>query len=156
MFAHQAGIGFGVQSPVQGTAGLADRFESFYFQALAQMREVTEHEFESVRQGILASITKTPDTLSEEFGPLETDLRLGNAAFDSRDRLVRAMEKTTLPEVLRAYEAIVLGPGGTRALIQIQGSRFGEFGWARKKNATEVAQPEEFHRLMGLQRYQGL
>lgn len=156
MFAHNAGIGFGVQSPVQGTAGLTDRFESFYFRALAQMREVTEHEFESVRQGILASMTKTPDTLSEEFGPLETDLRLGNAAFDSRDRLVRALEKTTLPEVLRAYETIVLGPGGTRALIQIQGSRFDEFGWARKKNATEVARPEEFHRLMGLQRYQGL
>jgi len=156
MFAHHAGIGFGVQSPVQGTAGLADRFESFYFRALAQMREVTEHEFESVRQGVLASITKTPDTLSEEFGPLETDLRLGNAAFDSRDQLVRALEQATLPEVLRAYETIVIGPGGTRALIQIQGSRFGEFGWARKKNAAVVAQPEEFHSLMGLQRYQGL
>jgi protease III len=44
MFAHNAGIGFGVQSPVQGTAGLADRFESFYFRALAQMRAVTEQK----------------------------------------------------------------------------------------------------------------
>jgi protease-3 len=156
MFAHNAGIGFGVQSPVQGTAGLADRFESFYFRALAQMRAVTEEEFEGVRQGILASMTKTPDTLAEEFGPLETDLRLGNAAFDGRERLVRALEKTTLAEVVRTYETIILGPGGTRALIQIQGSRFEEFGWARKKNAVEVARPEEFHRIMGLQRYQGL
>ena len=156
MFAHNAGIGFGVQSPVQGTAGLADRFESFYFRALKQMRAVTEQEFESVRQGVLASMTKTPDTLNEEFGPLETDLRLGNADFDGRDRLVRALETTTLPEVVRTFETIVLGPGGTRALIQIQGSRFGEFGWARKKNAAEVAQPEEFHRLMGRQLYRGL
>lgn len=156
MFAHNAGIGFGVQSPVQGTAGLADRFESFYFRALTQMRTVTEGEFESVRQGVLASMTKAPDTLGEEFGPLETDLRLGNSAFDGRDRLVRALEKTTLSEVVRAYETIVLGPGGTRALIQIQGSRFDDFGWARKKNAAEVAQPEEFHRLMGRQIYRGL
>lgn len=156
MFAHHAGIGFGVQSPVQGAAGLADRFESFYFWALAQMRAVTEQEFESVRQGVLASMTKTPDTLGEEFGPLETDLRLGNPLFDGRQQLVQALENATLAEVVRAYETLVLGPGGTRAMIQIQGSRFEEFGWARKKNAAEVAQPEDFHRLMGLQRYKGL
>lgn len=34
MFAHCAGIGFGVQSPVQGTAGLADRFDSFISEPL--------------------------------------------------------------------------------------------------------------------------
>jgi protease-3 len=156
MFAHAAGIGFGVQSPVQGTAGLADRFESFYFNALSQLRGVTKEEFESTRQGVLASLTKTPDTLEEEFGWLETDLRLGNRAFDGREQLVAAVKHATLAEVVRAYETMVLGPGGTRALIQIQGSRFGDFGWARKIGATQVAQPEDFHRLMGVQSYRGL
>lgn len=156
MFAHNAGIGFGVQSPVQGTAGLADRFESFYFRALEQMRGVTKEEFEDVRQGVLASLTKSPDTLEEEFGWLETDLRLGNRNFDSRDLLVDALKQITLPEVVRAYETMVIGPGGTRALIQIQGSRFSDFGWARKPDARPVKEPEDFHKLMGLQRYQGL
>lgn len=156
MFAHSAGIGFGVQSPVQGTAGLADRFESFYFNALAQMRGVTKEEFEGVRQGVLASLTKSPDTLEEEFGWLETDLRLGNRDFDSLGRLVDALKTITLPEVVRSYETMVLGPGGTRAVIQVQGSRFSDFGWARKTGAALVEQPEDFHRLMGLQRYQGL
>lgn len=156
MFAHAAGIGFGVQSPVQGTAGLADRFESFYFQALSQLRGVTGEEFESVRQGVLASLTKNPDTLEEEFGWLETDLRLGNRAFDGRIQLVESLKRTTLTEVVRSYETMVLGPGGTRALIQIQGSRFGEFGWARKPGAAQVAESMEFHRLMGVQRYRGL
>lgn len=156
MFAHCAGIGFGVQSPVQGTAGLADRFESFYFKALAQIRGVTAEEFEAVRQGVLASLTKTPDTLDEEFGWLETDLRLGNSAFDSRDGLVRAVEKAALAEVVRTYETLVMGPGGTRALIQIQGSRFTDFGWANKPGAVQTPTPEEFHKLMGTQRYRGL
>jgi protease-3 len=156
MFAHAAGIGFGVQSPVQGTAGLAGRFESFYFQALSQLRGVTGEEFESVRQGVLASLTKSPDTLEEEFGWLETDLRLGNQAFDSRDNLIESLKKATLPEVVRSFETLVLGLGGTRALIQIQGSRFDDFGWARKPGAAQVEQPEDFHKLMGLQRYQGL
>ena len=156
MFAHGAGIGFGVQSPVAGTAGLADRFESFYFKALGQLRGVTPEEFESVRQGVLASLTKTPDTLDEEFGRFETDLRLGNAAFDGRDRLVRALGAVTLPEVVRAYETLVLGPGGTRAVIQIQGTRFEEFGWAEKRGAALTPQFEDFHRLMGVQRYRGL
>jgi protease-3 len=156
MFAHAAGIGFGVQSPVQGTAGLADRFESFYFKALSQLRGVTGEEFESVRQGVLASLTKSPDTLEEEFGWLETDLRLGNQAFDGREQVVESLKRTTLPEVVRAYETMVLGPGGTRALIQIQGTRFNDFGWARKTGAEQVEQPQDFHRLMGLQRYQGL
>ena len=156
MFAHAAGIGFGVQSPVQGTAGLAGRFGSFYYTALSQLRGVTGEEFESVRQGVLASLTKNPDTLEEEFGWLETDLRLGNQAFDGRNNLIESLKKATLPEVVRSYETLVLGPGGTRALIQIQGSRFGEFGWARKAGAAQVAEPVEFHRLMGVQRYRGL
>jgi protease-3 len=156
MFVRGAGIGFGVQSPVAGTAGLADRFESFYFKALGQLRGVTQEEFESVRQGVLASLTKTPDTLDEEFGRFETDLRLGNAAFDGRERLVRALGAVTLPEVVRAYETLVLGPGGTRVVIQIQGTRFEDFGWAEKRGAVLTPQFEDFHRLMGVQRYRGL
>ncbi|WP_028576280.1 pitrilysin [Desulfomicrobium escambiense] len=156
MFAHGAGIGFGVQSPVAGTADLADRFESFYFKALSQLRGVTDEEFESVRQGVLASLTKTPDTLDEEFGWYETDLRLGNAAFDGLERLVAAVEKAKLREVVRAYETLVLGPGGTRVLVQIQGSRFRDLGWADKKGAVQTPRFEEFHRVMGAQRYRGL
>ncbi len=156
MFAHCSGIGFGVQSPVQGTAGLADRFDSFYFRALSQLRAMTPEEFEGVRQGVLASLTKAPDTLDEEFGWLETDLRLGNPAFDGRAKLVRAVEEVVLPEVVRTYETLVLGPGGTRVLIQIQGSRFADMGWAEKSGAVQIPEPEEFHRLMGVQRYRGL
>ena len=156
MFAHAAGIGFGVQSPVQGTVGLAERFESFYFTALRQLRGVSGEEVESVRQGVLASLTKTPDTLEEEFGWLETDLRLGNQAFDGLEKLVKALQTTDLSDVVRAYETMVLGPGGTRVLIQIQGSRFDDFGWTRKQGAVTVAKPEDYHRLMGVQRYQGL
>lgn len=156
MFARAAGIGFGVQSPVQGTAGLADRFESFYFHALGQMRAVTAAEFEGVRQGVLASLTKVPDTLDEEFGWLETDLRLGNARFDGRTELVRAVEKTSLAEVVRAYETLVLGPAGTRVMIQVQGTRFKDLGWAEKKGAAPISRPDEFHALMGVQRYRGL
>jgi protease-3 len=51
---------------------------------------------------------------------------------------------------------MVLGPGGTRVLIQIQGSRFDDFGWTREQGAVTVAKPEDYHRLMGVQRYQGL
>ena len=156
MFAHGAGIGFGVQSPVAGTAGLADRFESFYFKALSQLRGVSEGEFESVRQGVLASLTKAPDTLDEEFGWHETDLRLGNAAFDGLERLVAAVEKAKLREVVRAYEPLVLGPGGTRVLIQIQGSRFRDQGWAVRHGAVQTPGFEDFHRLVGVQRYRGL
>lgn len=156
MFAHGAGIGFGVQSPVAGTADLADRFESFYFKALSQLRGVTAEEFESVRQGVLASLTKTPDTLDEEFGWYETDLRLGNAAFDGLQRLVAAVEKAKLLEAVRAYETLVLGPGGTRVLIQIQGSRFRDLGWAARHGAVLTPGFEDFHRLVGVQRYRGL
>jgi len=156
MFANAAGIGFGVQSPVAGTAGLADRFESFYFNALSQMRGVTEEEFESVRQGVLASLTKAPDTLDEEFGWLETDLRLGNPAFDTRAKLVKAVQKATLAEVVRSYETLVMGPAGTRAVIQIQGTRFADLGWAGKPGAVQIKAPGDFHDLVGVQQYRGL
>lgn len=156
MFAHCAGVGFGAQSPVAGTAELVDRFGAFFFHALEQMRGVTAEEFETVRLGALASITRTPDTLEEEFGWLEADLRLGNAAFDGRTRLTEALRRTTLPEVVRLYETLILGPRGTRVLIQAQGQRFQGAGFAKKPGAVEVTEPEGFHTLMGAQRYRGL
>lgn len=156
MFAHCAGLGFGVQSPVAGTAELSDRFESFYFHALQQIRGVTKEEFEDVRQGLLATLTRTPDTLEEEFGWLETDLRLGNAKFNSRANVVQALQKATLPQVVRLYETLILGPRGTRVLIQAQGQRFQSAGLAKKTGAKEMTEPGEFHNLMGVQRYQGL
>lgn len=156
MFAHAAGIGFGVQSPILGAAGLADRFESFYFRGLRQLRSVSTEEFEAVRQGLLASLTKTPDTLSEEFGWLETDLRLGNPAFDGRAKMIRALKRATLEQVVRAYETLVLGPAGARALIQVQGTRFEAQGWAERRGAVQTSEPEAFHKLMGVQRYRGL
>ena len=156
MFAHAAGIGFGVQSPVQGTAGLAGRFESFYFSALRNLRRLSADEFETVRQGVIASLTKTPDTLDEEFGWLETDLRLGNSRFDSREQTLVALERLTLPEVVRTYETLVLGRAGTRVLVQVQGTRYATQGWAEKPGAVQIRQPEDFHRMMGVQEYQGL
>lgn len=156
MFAQGAGIGFGVQSPVQGTAGLVGRFESFYFRALGQLRGVSAEEFEGVRQGVLASLTKLPDTLDEEFGWLETDLRLGNTRFDGRAQMVKALHEVSLAEVVRQFERVVLGPGGTRALLQVHGSRFLDHGWAEKPGAEQIPEPATFHRLMGVQRYRGL
>lgn len=155
MFAHCAGIGFGVQSPVRGTAGLAERFGSFYFRALRQLRSTSSGEFTRVRQGVLASLTEIPDTLGEEFGRLETDLRLGNPAFDSRSKLVRAVEGVTLAEVIRAYEVLVLGPGSTRVMVQVQGSRFSDT-WVDPAGSKRISRPADFHSLMGVQQYQGL
>lgn len=156
LFAHCAGVGFGVQSPVAGPLRLAERFASFYHQALGQMRGVTEEEFVSVRQGLLASLRKTPDTLAEEFSWLETDLRLGNAGFDGRKRLAEALESMDLAEVVRAYETLVLGPGGTRLRVQVRGSRFAESGWAEDASAVRIGDPEALHALLGVQRYRGL
>lgn len=156
MFGQAAGIGFGVQSPVQGAAGLADRFDSFYHWGLRQVRQVSAEEFESVRQGVLATLTKTPDALDEEFGWLDTDLRLGNSRFDGRQELVSALQQVTRSEVVRTYETLVLGRDGTRVLIQVQGTRHAGQGWATRPQAVVVQQPQDFHQLMDIQRYRGL
>jgi protease-3 len=156
IFAHCAGLGFGVQSPVAGTAELSDRFASFYFHALQQMRGVTKEEFEDVRQGLLAGLTKTPDTLEEEFSRLETDLRLGNAEFNSRDHLIQALREATLPQVVRLYETLILGSRGTRVQIQAQGRRFQDVEPVKTSEAKKMTKPGEFHNLMDVQRYQGL
>ena len=48
---------------------------------------------------------------------------LQTRSFDGKERLMRAVRAATLADVVRAYETLVLGPGGTRAIIQIQGTR---------------------------------
>lgn len=156
MFGQAVGIGFGVQSPVQGTSGLGDRFNSFYFWGLGQMRSVSIEEFESVRQGLLASITRPPDTLNAEFGVLETDLRLGNARFNSQKQLVDALQQVTLPQVVRTYETLVLGRLGTQVTIEVQGARHGHQPWIQNPWALTITSPQDFHELVDVQRYRGL
>lgn len=156
MYARGSGLGFGVQSPVQGTSMLQERFSAFYIRALGALRAVSPDEFERVRQGLVAEQARVPDTLDEEFGWLETDFRLGNARFDSRARFVSALRSVTLPEVLRAYERVVLGRSGTRVLIQVQGSRWADQGWATLPGAHVVTRPEHVHALLATQAYHGL
>lgn len=156
MFGRAVGIGFGVQSPVQGPAWLAGRFDSFYFWGLNQIRSVSTEEFESVRQGLLSTMTQSPDTLRAEFLELETDLRLGNVHFDSQKQLIDALQQVTLPQVVRTYETLVLGRLGTQVIIQVQGTRHAHLEWAENTLAVPITAPQDFHQLVDVQRYRGL
>ena len=156
MVGQYCGIGFGVQSPVQGTEYLEGRFRSFYPQFATDLAGIDTEEFEQVRQGLIASMTKTPDTLAEEFGWIEGDLRIGNTAFDSRTKIVAALKAARLVDVLGFYESMITKGQSTRLLIQVQGTRFEKNGWAEDKAASQAAKPSDAHVKLGRQVFRGL
>lgn len=156
MVGQYCGIGFGVQSPVQGTGYLEGRFRSFYPQFATDLAGIDTEEFEQVRQGLIASMTKTPDTLDEEFGWIEGDLRIGNTAFDSRAKIVAALKAARLVDVVEFYESMITKGQSTRLLIQVQGKRFEKNGWAEDKAAGQAAKPSDAHVKLGRQVFRGL
>ncbi len=113
------GLFFMVQSPVADAAALQAEVNSYLERWLAG--GVTEADFESHRDTLIAKLQQQPENLWEAAGRHWQDLLEGYTAFDSREQLLAAlrdlsfdqwwqmMETTLEPEQRRALTVYSLG-----------------------------------------------
>ena len=145
-------VTFYIQTPVKGPQAMLDRFEAYRGEYEAELAELTPESFEKFKAGVLTAYTEPPKNLSEEAGPFVGDWADENYDFDTREKLIAAIEAVTLESLQSFYLDTVMAESPSRILIQLKGKRYADEPFAAIEGATVIENVEAFHKRMPIQR----
>jgi protease-3 len=91
-----------------------------------QLAAVSAEEFATTKNSVLITLTQPSKNLSEEMDTFTGDWRDQQWQFDSRERLIAAVEKVTLDNVLNLHNRIEEGKDFGQVLIQMRGTKFAD------------------------------
>ncbi len=144
-------VALNIQTPVRNAVDMLDRLQRFTTEYRETLDNLTVEEFTRLRDGVLNELRLAPGNLAEEAAPYLQDWDRERYAFDSRARLIAAVEKTTLVDIQRFYRDTVLAEDRSSLLVQLRGTRFADAPFAVIPGAEPIAGLGEFHARMVLQ-----
>ena len=127
---------------------MLERFDAFRAEYREILAELSEEEFELIKAGLLTNLTEPPKNLAEEAGPFISDWNKERYAFDSKAKLIAAVQAVTLADIRDYYDDTVMVEDGARLLVQLRGRAFADQPFATLPNATIVESIEDFHATM--------
>ena len=145
------GFGLYIQTPVKGPADMQQRFDEFKQQYWNTLQQVTPEQFAALKQSLLVSLNEPPKNLFEEMQPLVSDWYRERFDFDSKQKLIAAVEQVTLADVQSFYQQTLLNPEAARISVQMRGTSFREQPFATLPNQQVVTDIAEFQRKMAKQ-----
>ncbi|PKG96071.1 insulinase family protein [Paraglaciecola sp. MB-3u-78] len=149
-FREQMLVAYYIQSPAKGLADVGDRIALFRKGFSKQLAAVTSEEFATTKNSVLITLTQPAKNLSEEMGKFIGDWRDQKWQFDSRDRLIAAIEKVTLDDVINLYNRIEGGKDFGQVLIQMRGTKFADQAFIEPEGAIKVTDIDSFHQQLSL------
>jgi len=144
-FREQMLLAFYIQSPAKGLAEVDERIALFRKGFSEQLAAVTLEEFTTIKNSVLITLTQPAKNLSEEMGKFTDDWREQQWQFDSRERLIAGIQKTTLHDLLNLYKRIEGGKDFGQVLIQMRGTKFADKAFIEPKGAIKVTDIDSFH-----------
>jgi len=144
-------LGFYIQTPVKEPVAMLERFEAFRHEYQANLAELTAEDFERIKAGVLTNLTEPPKNLAEEARPFIADWIKERYDFDSRAKLIAAVEAVTIEDIRRYYDATVMAEEPSKVLVQLRGRAFADQPFAEIEGATVVADVASFHKVMAKQ-----
>ncbi|RUO63541.1 insulinase family protein [Pseudidiomarina insulisalsae] len=142
------GFAMYIQTPVKDVAAMQARFDAFRDEYATVLAELTEAEFEQLKSSTLVTLKEPPKNMSEEAAPLISDWYREEFEFDSKQRLIDAVELVTLADVRKFYQDTMQNPSAARINVQMRGTKFAEQPFAEFAEQTTVEQLSEFHEQM--------
>ena len=143
-------VGFAmyIQTPVKSVADIQARFDSFKQQYAAELNKLTEDDFAKLKASALITLKEPAKNLREEVGPLINDWYREKFSFDSKQRLIDAVEQVTLADVKAFYRETMLNADAARISVQMRGTKFRDQPFADLPGQTKVTDVAAFHRQM--------
>jgi protease-3 len=145
-FRQQMLVAYYIQSPAKGLAEVDDRIALFRKGFTEQLAAITEDEFATTKNSVLITLTQPAKNLSEEMGEFTGDWREQLWNFDSKERLITAIETITLNDVKDLYQRIEGGKDFGRVIIQMRGTKFADKAFIEPKGAIKVTDIDGFHK----------
>lgn len=142
------GFGLYIQTPVKGPADMQQRFDEFKQQYWQTLQQVTPEQFTALQQSLLVSLNEPPKNLAEEMQPLVSDWYRERFEFDTKAKLIAAVEQVTLEDVKAFYQQTLLNPQAARISVQMRGTSFREQPFASLPNQQLVTDLAEFQQKM--------
>ena len=145
-FRQQMFVAYYIQSPAKGLAEVDERIALFRKGFTEQLAAITEEEFATTKNSVLITLTQPAKNLSEEMGEFTGDWREQLWNFDSKERLITAIETITLNDVKDLYQRIEGGKDFGRVIIQMRGTKFADKAFIEPKGAIKVTDIDGFHK----------
>lgn len=121
-----AALLFLVQSSERNLTDIAERVAQFREEYLPLLEEVASDEVEQLRRSLLAQLTQTPNDFYTEANRYLQDFYRNNTDFDTRDRLIAALEQVTRQDLIERYRSLMESEGQRRIILQVKGSAFAD------------------------------
>lgn len=148
MLGEYPAIGFIIQTPVKNPEEMYARFDAFKGEYLEAMQSLSQEQFDALKRGVLTNLTETPKNLAEEAGPFIADWAKEEYGFDSKKKLIAAVEAVTLEEAKAFYRDTLAGDDANEIVVQLRGESFAETPFAQPPGAEMVTEFEAFHERM--------
>ncbi|WNO59956.1 insulinase family protein [Rheinheimera sp. MMS21-TC3] len=143
-------VGFAmyIQTPVKNVVDMQARFDSFKQQYAIELKALTEEQFDQFKASTLITLKQPAKNLQQEVGPFLTDWYQEKFDFDSKQKLITAVEQLSLADVKDFYQQTMLNPDAARISVQMRGTKFQQQPFANLPKQTLVTDIAEFQRTM--------
>ena len=116
-----AGLVFIVQSPVAGAPALQREVGQFLRAYGDELGAMTEQEFAQHKRALVSRIMEEERQLSERSARFWQEIDRENFAFDTRERLVSAIESTALDDFRHFYASVLVGAQSRELVVRATG-----------------------------------
>ena len=144
-------IGFYIQTPVKNPVDMLARFDAYTVEFAEDVAALTEEDFERIKAGVITSLTKPAKNLAEEASPFARDWNRERYDFDSKAKLIAAVEQVTLADIQTHYQETVMTDNPSRILIQLRGRAYADDPYATIEGAQVITDIKAFHESMPVQ-----
>ena len=144
-FKEQMLVAYYIQSPAKGLTEVGKRIAIFRKGFTQQLADVSAEEFATTKNSVVITLTQPAKNLSQEMGKFTGDWRDQHWQFDSRERLITAVKKVTLNDVLNLYNRIENGKEFGQVLIQMRGTKFADKAFIEPEGTIKITDVDSFH-----------
>ena len=148
-------VGLYIQTPVMNAENMFARLQQFTVEYAETLGNLDLEAFNRLKDGVLNEIGQLPQNLAQEAAPFLQDWDRERYEFDSRARLLAAVENTALADIQRFYRESVSSADHSSLLLQLRGTRFADAPFARIAGVEPITDLGEFHRQMTVQERTG-
>lgn len=105
---------------------LSKRFDRFLVDYLSVLNHLDSAVVEQLRQSVIAQINQPAGNFYDEYPRILNDFYRGNDKFDTRTRLLEAIEKTTKEDLVEEYESLLINGRAYKVEVLLQGTTTAE------------------------------
>jgi protease-3 len=140
------GIGVYIQTPVNNLEDMQSRFDQFRLDYRKQLKQLTESSFQKLKESALIGLNEKPKNFYDEVSNYLDDWYEEKFDFDSKTKLIHAVEKVTLSDVIDFYEQTMVNESGARLSIQLRGNKFSDAPYPKLKNQSVFTNITDFYK----------